>query len=272
MGCAWFGPRNLTEERKKQSHERRSLTWRATGVVTLREEDLANIPKVAYEQGPLVKALDASHNKLEALDDHISFLSKLQRLTLSNNRLSLLNDRIVQLSKLRVLILNDNNLFEIPSTIGRLTNLEHLNLENNKIRVVPESIGYMTRLQTLQLANNRLRSLPETIGGCHSLEELDAKQNQLEKLPEYICKLETLKILLVDNNLIESLPEKIFEKCKSLHTFSIHKNPIQSTEIQSMTCFKDYNERRVQKYDKQIYGGVMKDKFDFDEGFDKNTE
>ena len=104
MGCAWFGPRNLTEERKKQSHERRSLTWRATGVVTLREEDLANIPKVAYEQGPLVKALDASHNKLEALDDHISFLSKLQRLTLSNNRLSLLNDRIVQLSKLRVLV------------------------------------------------------------------------------------------------------------------------------------------------------------------------
>lgn len=271
MGCAWFGPKVLAEERRKQTHERRALTWRATGVVSLREENLTALPRLAYEQGPLIKALDASHNKLEVLDEQLSFLSKLQRLTLSHNRLSLLNDRVVQLSKLRVLILNDNNLFEIPSTIGRLTNLEHLNLENNKIRVVPESIGYMTRLRTLQLANNKLETLPETIGGCHSLEELDAKQNKLTKLPEYICKLENLFILLVDNNMIEELPKNIFEKCKQLHTFSVHQNPIRSSEIQSLKSFKDYNERRVKKYDKQIYGGVMKDSLDFDEGFDKDT-
>lgn len=267
MGCAWFGPK--VSEAKKVSHERRSLTWRATGVVALRGEELTAIPKIAYEQGPLVKALDASHNQLEVLDDNIGYLNKLQRLTLSNNRINFLNDRIVQLSKLRVLILNDNNILELPSTIGRLTQLEHLNLENNEIRVIPESIGYMTRLQTLELGSNRLRSLPETIGGCHSLEELDATKNQIERLPQYICKLEMLKVLLVDNNLIEELPEKLFTNCKSLATFSIHKNPIETKDIQGVPNFKEYNERRVQKYDKQIYGGAMKENLSFDEGFDK---
>jgi len=267
MGCAWsFAPK--ATEPSKQSHERRSLTWRATGVVSLRGENLVALPKIALEQGPLIKALDASHNQLESLEDGIAFLSKIQRLTLSNNRLSLLNDRIVQLSKLRVLILNDNNIFELPSTIGRLTQLEHLNLENNQIRVIPESIGYMTRLQTLQIGRNKIKSLPETIGGCHSLEEIDATNNQLTKLPEYICKLELLKILLVDHNQIEELPQKLYTNCVSLSTFSIHKNPIPTKDIQSLPQFKEYNERRVQKYDKQIYGGAMKENLSFDQGFD----
>ncbi|QDZ17526.1 leucine-rich repeat domain-containing protein [Chloropicon primus] len=269
MGCAWFGPK--VTEPSKLSHERRSLTWRATGVVALRDEGLTDIPKIAFEQGPLVKALDASHNKLEYVDDGITYLNKLQRLTLSNNKLNFLNDRIVQLSKLRVLILNDNHLRELPSTIGRLTQLEHLNLENNELRMIPESIGYMTRLHTLHLGRNKLKTLPETIGGCFSLEEIDATKNQLEKLPEYICKLEILKVLLVDNNLIEELPQKLFTDCKMLATFSIHKNPIETKTIQSIPNFKEYNERRVQKYDKQIYGGGMKENLSFDEGFDKDT-
>ena len=265
MGCAWFGPAKGTNGAKTQSHERRSLTWRATGVVALRGEGLTSIPKIAYEQGPLVKALDASHNDIEELDDGISYLNKMQRLTLSNNKVNLLCDRIVLLSKLRVLILNDNKIFELPSTIGRLTQLEHLNLENNNLRSIPESIGYMTRLQTLQLGRNRLKSLPETIGGCHSLEELDSTKNQLEKLPEYICKLELLKVLLVDNNLIEELPQKLFTNCAMLATFSIHMNPIETKDVQLVPNFKEYNERRVQKYDKQIYGGAMKDEIHFDQ-------
>ncbi len=287
--------------------------------MSLRDEELAVIPKAAYEQGPLIKALDASNNKLEALDENISFLNKLQRLTLTNNKISLLNDRIVQLSKLRVLVrnacsresaikqgagdaplppvvkrseheradqrfvtlplllffsfqvLNDNSILELPSTIGRLTNLEHLNLENNQLKAIPESIGYMTRLQTLEVGRNQLTGLPETLGGCHSLEHIDAKQNQLEKLPVYIAKLEKLKVLMVDNNLIEELPNNIFEGCTMLHTLLIHKNPIDSKIIQGLPGFKEYNERRVQKYDKQIYGGAMNDDLTLDEGFDRET-
>ena len=103
MGCAWFGP-SLSAETKKPSHERRSLTWRATGVVSLRDEGLQVIPRVAYEQGGLIKALDASNNQIEELDDGISAFHKIQRITLSNNRIKLLNERILTLSKLRVLV------------------------------------------------------------------------------------------------------------------------------------------------------------------------
>ena len=69
--------------------------------------------------------------------------------------------------------------------------------------------------------------------------------------------------------LSEELPEKLFTNCKSLATFSIHKNPIETKDIQGVPNFKEYNERRVQKYDKQIYGGAMKENLSFDEGFDK---
>ena len=169
-------------------------------------------------------------------------------------------------------VLNDNSILELPSTIGRLTNLEHLNLENNQLRAIPESIGYMTRLQTLEVGKNMLTSLPETLGGCHSLEHIDAKQNQLEKLPVYIAKLEKLKVLMVDSNMIEELPNNIFQGCTMLHTLLIHKNPIENKAIQSLPGFKEYNERRVQKYDKQIYGGAMNDDLSFDEGYDRETQ
>ena len=125
--------------------------------------------------------------------------------------------------------------------------------------------GEASRLQTLELGRNRLKKLPETIGGCHSLEELDATKNQLQKLPEYICKLELLKVLLVDNNLIEELPQKLFTNCAMLATFSIHMNPIETKDVQLVPNFKEYNERRVQKYDKQIYRGAMKDEIHFDQ-------
>ena len=148
-----------------------------------------------------------------------------------------------------------------------MTNLEHLNLEDNVLREVPESIGYMTRLKMLQLGYNRLKCLPETMGGCHSLEYLDLKQNQVKKLPEYICKLEKLKVILADNNLIEELPENIFSSCKALNTLSVHLNPIQTKDIQKMDDFKEYNDRRVQKYNKRIYGGEesLDNSFTFEE-------
>ncbi len=129
----------------------------------------------------------------------------------------------------------------------------------------------MTRLQVLILSDNNIKRLPETLGGCVALQELNCKNNCLESLPMYTTKLQNLKTLVLDNNSITVLPPKLFEECKMLQTMSIHGNPVNIDELQAMPSFESYQKRRVLKYDKQIYGGAMKGKMGFDEGFDRNV-
>lgn len=170
---------------------------------------------------------------------------------------------------LKHLALDGNSLAALSPQLGQLSRLEQLLLQGNRLTSLPPSIGQLRSLKTLNLSRNQLQQLPAELGQCSALQELDASSNKLLGLPGGLANLKKLKVLQLDNNQIAALPDNLLSGCVSLHTLSLHDNPITPQRLESTPGFESYNARRRGKYDKGIAGGALLNSNGLDEGVDR---
>lgn len=84
-----------------------------------------------------------------------------------------------------------------------------------------------------------------------------------------LAQLAKLKVLQLDGNRIEALPAGLLGGCVSLHTLSLHDNPITPAQLEASPGFEGYSSRRRGKYDKGIAGGALLSSNGLDEGVDR---
>eukprot|EP00933_Yihiella_yeosuensis_P065660 TRINITY_DN69605_c0_g1_i1.p1 TRINITY_DN69605_c0_g1~~TRINITY_DN69605_c0_g1_i1.p1 ORF type:complete len:284 (+),score=66.23 TRINITY_DN69605_c0_g1_i1:78-929(+) len=233
-----------------------------TRVLALRECGLKTLPKGATAQDAAsLRTVDLSGNLLKALPDSIAVWSDLQNLLCEQNALS-----------------------ELPVAIGQLVSLQKLVLTGNQLRALPVELGLLGKVKILQLSNNKIGpQLPAELfndnGLGQSLEELDLSGNSLEEFPSSVDKLKTLVRLNVARNKLASLPAEIgaLPKIQSvdaaenvltailpsviaapnLSELWLKGNPIDRLQLQEMTGFADFLERRKQRLDAKISANVV---------------
>lgn len=139
--------------------------------------------------------LDLSHNFLEVLPYHFSFLFNLKVLNVSHNRLKYV--RPLDLKNLEVLILSHNNLNVIPEDFFQnVSDLKHLDLSSNQIFYF-FPLSYPKNLEKLHLRKNKLAGL--------DTRKLQAIQKTLKELTlganPWICDcmFEVLNFVYVNN-------------------------------------------------------------------------
>ncbi|KAG2445819.1 hypothetical protein HXX76_000423 [Chlamydomonas incerta] len=248
-------------------------TWSKTGIVGLRDQGIKELPSVLGEISDAVKVIDASNNRITALPTFLPSLANLQRLTLSGNLLTVLMPpgACAGLISLKLLVLDDNQLGDLPDDIGSLRRLERLSVSGNRLRTLPDSIGQLEALQSLVVSRNCLEQLPDSLAGCSMLEELDAQSNDLAVVPAALGGLKRLKALQLDNNRVFAIPSDLLFGCIALQTLSLHGCPVKPDELQETPGFKEFDERRKQKYDKVLAGGALLGARGMDEGVDREV-
>ncbi|KAF2357816.1 Leucine-rich repeat [Trinorchestia longiramus] len=222
----------------------------------------AGLEVVPYMLNPGVVAITLSRNRIQHLDESLSFytdlvtldlssnqltsiaankfqgLAILRTLNLDNNSLSLLLEGSFQgLANLRKLILNHNQLTKINSNIfNGLESLEYLELVNNKIKDV-DSLGfeYLSSLKRLNLARNRLHRVPiSSLNNLASLHELDLCDNQISIVPERAFQhLANLTHLNLNKNNISSILPDAFVGLEKLRNLSLLDNRLTSVPTSS---------------------------------------
>jgi hypothetical protein len=270
-GCArpvsWSTSHPLTRisYRVKAAREK---TWKATGIVALRDQQLRSLPPTLFELGASVKSLDATGNRLSSLPDELSALTAVQRVVLSQNALTALPVTLCALNTLKLLVLDGNALTQLPSELGQLSKLEKLSVAGNKLMKLPASLGSLASLKSLTVSGNALTSLPDTLGSCACLEEVDASRNALTGLPAALGKLTRLTYLQLDGNRISTLPGEVLQGCTSLATLSLHDNPINITAMEQVPGWLDMEARIQGKNAKRVAGGVLLGDKGLDDGLD----
>lgn len=247
--------------------------WKLTGVVALSECHLKVVPEEVWACGPSVRVLDISNNSIREVPAKIGSLSSIQKLLANAN--DILDDSISwevvkSFKSLTVLSLSQNHLTTLPSAVGALTLLQQLHVANNKLTSLPDEIGHLHQLQILKANNNRISSLPSSIGNCCSLVEVDFSSNLLVELPETLGNLQNLKTLHLSNNGLRSLPSTLFKICSQLTTLDLHGTEITMDLLRQFEGWKDFDERRRSKHQKQLDFRVGSSGV-FDEGADKNN-
>lgn len=166
----------------------------------------------------------------------------------------------------------DNNQLEhLPEEIGQLQKLERLSLAHNRLTRLPTALGLLPQLSILDVSHNRLLQLPAGLGSCEQLEELNAQSNELAAVPAELGQLKKLKTLQLDNNQIVGVPSEVLFGCASLQTLSLHGCPIRPDDLHETPGFKEFEERRKQKYDKVLAGGALLGTRGLDEGVTRET-
>ncbi|KAJ7514140.1 hypothetical protein O6H91_23G029900 [Diphasiastrum complanatum] len=186
---------------QKPSKNVRIQSWKTTGIVSLRDNDLQMVPSEVWSLGSSARVLDLSGNCLTDFSMSISSLTNLKRLCLSNCGLvdGVIHwESLLLLKSLSVLALDHNSLTSIPAEIGELSSLRQLLASHNKLTAVHDNIGNLQGLEKLELSNNCLSSVPSSLGDCLSLIEINLSCNFLKELPLTLGNLKSLQALLPD--------------------------------------------------------------------------
>ncbi len=162
-------------------------------------------------------------NRLTALPNEITQLSRLRILICDNNQIHSLPPNFDNLSNLWYLSLRTNQLSNLPLAIANLTGLQVLWLADNNLRTLPPSFTKLINLQRLSLADNQLGNLPSDFDKLINLYDLSLNFNQLNSLPKSFGKLINLKLLWLGNNQLSNLPPN-FTQLTNLQILSLAKN------------------------------------------------
>ncbi|XP_078179308.1 LRR/ubiquitin-like domain protein [Carex rostrata] len=259
-----------TETRIEKSRAER---WKITGVVTLSECQLREVPDEVWGCGSSIRALDLSTNFIQQIPLKISELKSINKLLLTGNDLSedsICWEGLLSLKLLSFLSLNNNRLTALPSSLGSLTSLRQLHLAFNNLTALPTELASLTHLEVLKANNNRISLLPLSIGNCKSLIEIDLSSNLLTELPETLGNLYNLKALYLKNNGVRTLPPTLFEGCRQLSILDLHGTEITNDVLRQIKGWEDFDERRRSKHQKQLDFRVGSSGV-FDEGADDNS-
>eukprot|EP01023_Acetabularia_acetabulum_P056476 TRINITY_DN6557_c0_g1_i3.p1 TRINITY_DN6557_c0_g1~~TRINITY_DN6557_c0_g1_i3.p1 ORF type:complete len:274 (+),score=32.73 TRINITY_DN6557_c0_g1_i3:112-933(+) len=264
--CADRGEFNAVNKNKNA----RINNWRATGVVSLRDAKLRELPIFLVDFAEQVISLDATNNKISSLPEFVSHMVSLQRLILTKNVLTslFLPGGFGSLDSLKILILDHNKLSDLPEDLYMLQNLENLSLHNNCLSQLSDNIGHLQKLKQFNASSNKLLYLSEGLGHCRNLDEINCSNNFLKSIPESFGRLNKLKVLNLDNNRIGNIPSSVLTDCESLQTLSLHQNPISLQVLQQTEGFAEFENRRKSKFDKIIGSGVLLGSSGVDQGAD----
>jgi uncharacterized ubiquitin-like protein YukD len=255
----------------------RRAAWAKTGSVALRDAGLAGaVPVEVWAVGAAARVLDLCGNpRLGGISTQLSLLAGLTRLHLRSCGLrddGVAWEALCGLRQLKTLLLDGNALTTLPDALGELQ-LTHLSLSANALQALPASLGRMTSLLALNASANALTALPDTLGGCVALEELDVTRNLLTALPASLGEgCARLAVLAADNNRLPAagLPPALL-RAPSLHTLSVHNNPVTVEQLRELEGYAQLEARRRAKANKAIDGRVLGASSAFDEGADASA-
>ncbi|KAK3274201.1 hypothetical protein CYMTET_17605 [Cymbomonas tetramitiformis] len=253
------------------AQEARVASWSKTGIIGFRDSGLQEIPCEVWGVGSAGRVLDLGSNHIMSIAASISQLPNLQKLRLDGNSLQdegMPWEAMTALVNLTHLSVNSNRLNSLPEQIGRLASLKVLSVVSNALSVVHGELGKLKKLQHIALAGNRLETLPSGLAGCEELVELDLRNNKVSVIPESFRSLLKLQVLSMDSNLVAAVPPVVLRECRSLHTITLHKNPLTVEQFRETAGFSEYEGRRIKKCSKQIDMRVMLNRDGFDEGID----
>ncbi|XP_047046076.1 plant intracellular Ras-group-related LRR protein 8 isoform X1 [Lolium rigidum] len=248
----------------------RAERWKITGVIALSDSSLKAVPEEVWDCGSSVRVLDVCNNSIEAIPRKIVALKSLNKLLVTANDISdegICWEGLSRVQGLIVLSLSQNRLVTLPPSLGSLTFLRELRIANNMLGNLPVEIGLLKQLEILIANNNRITLLPSSIGDCESLIEVNLSSNLLAELPEAFGNLQNLKTLIIRNNGLNSLPSTLFKKCWRLTTLDLHGTGITNDILRQVEGWEEFDERRRQKYQKQLDFRVGSSGV-FDEGAD----
>jgi hypothetical protein len=180
----------------------------------------------------------------------------LELLNLSGNRLSALPDSFSQLSRLKILFLSDNDFTELPSILGACQNLEMIGFKANKIAKVPEN-AFPENLRWLILTDNEISELPGSIGHCQQLQKLMLAGNKLKELPPELTRCRNLELLRISANELSILPEWLFTLPR-LAWLAFAGNPFQnSSELENNLPVIPWSELQLKEELGQGASGII---------------
>lgn len=127
-------------------------------MLNLRKNCLALLPTNFSSLFPLLTALDASENQLEALPDSLNM--SLQRLNVASNKLTVLPGSLSRLEHLEELIARDNALKSVDEQLENLKKLRKVDLSGNvNLENAPERFRRLHERNMLLHSRSRRREL-----------------------------------------------------------------------------------------------------------------
>jgi Leucine-rich repeat (LRR) protein len=253
------GSESVKVERMRSFSKRTDL-WERTGVVQFQSSKLNEFPFELKSVPPKkVRILDGSKNRLRKVPSYVGLMIYCNRLGLSHNRIPKLPRAIGRMESLRVLLLDSNRIEDLPEEVFNLYKLERLSLANNRLGKLPRAVGNLKQLKYIDISGNKkIKSITSGIAGCKNLEEIRCSDCSVQKLPADAAKLEHLRLVVAENNSIESIASSIFLYCEGLQTMALHGNPITMAKVESTKGYKEFEERRKQKWpEKSKSAGVL---------------
>ena len=146
----------------------------------------------------VLKQLDLSEIKGQAIPDEVAQLPALTYLNLDGNAVTNVPDSLAGAVKLRWLRLNGNKLRELPASLSALKDLRRIYLRKNLFTSVPEVVKEWPELEDLVLDDNAITSVPDWVGkDLKNLKALSLKGCPITRLPEDLSGLRNLTTLNV---------------------------------------------------------------------------
>jgi len=264
--------RSAPRSRLRSTQAERERSWRATGLVSLRDGQLRELPPSLFALASGVRTLDAANNRLASLPAQFACLDALQRLVLSGNALAALPPLAPALGgSLKVLLLDGNRIGRLPAAPLGLGRLERLSLAGNGLAELPgAALQGLPALRSLDLSRNALRALPDELGDCGALEELDVTSNGLEALPAALGRLLRLRSLLADGNRLRTLPPELLTGCALLSNLQLHEQspPLHLAALRELPGWVEVEKRTMGRNAKRVQGGVLIGARGLDDGLD----
>eukprot|EP00934_Nitzschia_sp_Nitz4_P008053 Nitzschia sp. Nitz4//scaffold46_size129759//105623//106651//NITZ4_003520-RA/size129759-augustus-gene-0.13-mRNA-1//1//CDS//3329552652//8043//frame0 len=258
-----------------------------TGVLSLSEHKLETCPEQIF-QIPNLRTLDLSKNEISALGPKFSTLVQLKSLNLEQNKLPAGSlSAIEAMSKLQNLSLGSNRLGKpaVAAASGTTAppansapfpeklpkGLKQLKLSSNFFSNIPRPIlapNTLLKLEKLDLSMNQLAVVPPEISNLAALTDLNLDNNVIVSLPEELGKLSKLKVLSLKSNHIsvsstqwsdknpQPLPESIFTQTPMID-LNLHGNPMTSTQLNTMSGYDTFLERRQKVKTSTLLGGGL---------------
>lgn len=279
MGQAGSQPKNKTG---KNIVKLKTDTAFKTGVLSLRDHKLENIPEIVFELSNL-RTLDLANNSLKRLPNKLGTLTKIKLLNCESNKL--IKGSLIPLSKLEkltTLSLSKNNLGKeyagerrivgpaLPNLPGTL---KVVKVDSNYLANIPKALTrpILSHLEKLDLSNNRICVIPEDLcNNLKSLTELNLDQNLIPSLPKQMGQLKMLKSLSLQRNKIygqttaynkknpQPIPAELFTET-ALIDLNLTGNMMTNTQLNEFEGFQTFLERRQKLKSKNIHGGALTD-------------
>ena len=153
-----------------------------------------------------VKRLDLSCGLEEFPREIFDLADSLEVLNLSGNRLTALPDDFSRLTRLRILFCSGNEFREVPPVLGQCAALDMVGFKSCQIESV-EDAAIARTLRWLILTDNRISRLPASLGRCKALQKLMLSGNRLEQLPDEMADCVNLELVRLAANRFRSLPD-----------------------------------------------------------------